>query len=62
MKTAEFLTIAQESLNNVNNKLSLMRERGWYLLARTSKRHAEAIEEQLRLKNTYESLISIHKN
>jgi hypothetical protein len=60
MSNSEFLTQAQESLNNVNNKLKLMRERGWYLLARTSKRHADAIEEQLRLQSTYQKLVNIY--
>ena len=43
----EIIEFQQEKINNANNRLKLMRERGWFLLARTSERHANAIQKEI---------------
>ena len=53
------LNTAELSLQRVIAKITRMRETGYFLLARTNESKREAINEQLRLKQSYEHLIKI---
>jgi hypothetical protein len=56
------LNEAKLSLQRVTERLTRMRETGWFLLARTNEAKRETINEQLRLKQSYEHLITILSN
>jgi hypothetical protein len=60
--TNEILEFQQEMLNNASNKLKLMRERGWFLLARTSEKHANAIQTEIDKMNAAKELLEILTN